>query len=237
MNATMDVDKFKDGIREALCEALAEKEDAKRLSKLEELVKEAEGTIQNLTEVIGNKEEELASASDSVDELNTAIEELKAKYAELEEKLSAAAEEKKTLEERAAQAESKLASIEAEKRLAGRMRELEEAKVLAAADARQAQEDRVKEMSDEEFTAYKAERVELRNQLEVELKAAAEKASQSDSGNKDDEVQPDNKDTASEDDGAAAAAATLNIEVASVSLRNKYKKLGEAMAERIKNRE
>lgn len=238
MNATMDHDKFVGGIREAVREALAEKEEANRLEKVEELLQTAEDTINELTSTINKKDSELAASTEAQEDLKAKLEELQTKHAELEEKLAAAGNTTQELEERASKAEKELADIAADRQLELRMAELEEAKVSSTDDERRkAQADRIRGMSDEEFAAYKQELVELRSRLEAELvKTNTEEASKEEVEDEGGEgVAPADLEKARKEQAAAAAAATLNIEVASEDIKSKYAKLGMAMAERLKN--
>lgn len=235
MNASMNDDKFRDGIREAVREALAEKEEANRIANVEALLHDAKTTINELTQAIADKEVELSSSQEERESLQAKIEELETQLADFTAKLDETEKSREDMEQRATAAEKELASIAADQRLAGRMAELEEAKVIAAGEAREAQEARIKELTDEEFAAYKAERVELRNQLEAEIKAASESAAASseddDAGN---EVPPADIEGARKEEAAAAAAATLNVEVASEGIKNKYLEMANKMAERLR---
>lgn len=242
MDATMNAEKFKGGIREAVREALAEKEEANRLAKVEALLNEAETTINELTEAVSDKDTELAAATESSEALKAKVTELEGQLADFTNKLDEADKVREEVEERASAAEKELASIAAEARLSGRMAELDEAKIGAAeGESREAQEARVRELNDEEFAAYKSERVELRNQLAAEFKAAAEAtaaeaAATSDKSDNDDagnEVAPADIEKARKEEAAAAAAATLDVEVASESIKNKYLELANKMAERM----
>lgn len=234
MTTTMDETKFRQGIREAIAEAMAEKEEAKRLENIESLLAAAQNTINDLTEVVTNKDVELASSSEEVTSLKAKVEELKTKTAEFETKLSDADKSADELKERASLAEKELASIEADRALLGRMTELEEAKVVAPDESREAQEERVRAMGTEEFAAYKAERVELRTQLQAELKeAAAVEAAAAAAANEDgDSVEEITKKE--EAAAAQAAAGLLNMELASEDLLSKYRKLGDGLAARMR---
>jgi uncharacterized coiled-coil protein SlyX len=216
---------------------MAEKEEAKRLENIESLLSVAQNTINDLTEVVSNKDVELATSSEDVTTLKAKIEELEAKTAEFEAKLVDADKTSEELTERATTAEKELASIEADCALTERMTELEEAKVAAPGESREPQEERVRTMNNEEFAAYKTERVELRTQLETELKeaaaveaAAAAKAAEGDEGETAEEK-------AKREEAAAAveAASILNVEFASEDLISKYRKLGEGLAARMRN--
>lgn len=224
MSATMNDDKFKGDIREAVAEVMAAKEDAARFNTIEALLNDSQSTINELTESISEKELELATSSEEVTALKTKVEELEAKAEEFLAQLADASKTSEELTERASLAEKELAGIAADKALAGRMADLEEAKVALSGDKREAQETRVRDMGEEEFAAYRDERVELRALLEAELKEAASAA---------DEGKNDDKGVTAEEAAAVAAvaaAATLNVETASASVVSKYLDFGETLA-------
>jgi chromosome segregation ATPase len=230
MNAP-DQATFVEGMRAAIKEVLAEREEANQLDKVEELLSRAESTINELSETITAKDEELAAVSTVTEGLKAQIEELKAKAVELEEKLAEADKKAEEREGRAVAAEEKLASIEADKKLTVRMEELAEAKVVKAEDKREAQKERVRAMSDEDFIAYKEELVEMRNEVEAELRAAA--ATDEGQTTEGVTVPPADLDKARREDAAAAAAATLNIEVVSEDVKSMYHEMAAAMAKSL----
>lgn len=230
MTATMDDNKFKDGIRAAIAEAMAEKEEAKRLENIESLLSVAQSTINDLTEVITNKDVELASSSEETNSLRAKVEELEAKTTEFETKLADADKSVEDFKERASVAEVALASIEADKSLSVRMSELEEANVAAPSAGRDAQEARVREMSVDEFAAYRDERVELRTQIQAELKESASKSDEESSKEENSAELESKKEEAA---AAEAAAGLLNMELASEDLLSKYRKLGDGLAARM----
>ncbi len=231
-----DQEKLAGITREAVREAMAEKEEADRLSKMEELLTTATAETGALTEVLATKEEEIVSASGERDSLAAQLEELRIETEKLKDALVAASKDNEKLEERASTAEATLAGIEAEKNLAGRMAELEEAKVIKAEDKRTAQEDKVRGLSEEEFATYKEELVDFRTEWEAE-KAVAEKeaASKEQADEKAEAVADAEKEKAQKEEASAAAAAALNIEVASESTLKKYLSWGKQLADDMKN--
>jgi len=235
MTAT-DNDKLVGGIREAIREALNEKEEAARVENVEALLKTAQSTIDELTATVDSKNEELASSAEDRKVLQLKINELEAMTAELREKLDTADNTANKLEERASKAENELADIAADKALAVRMSELEEAKVAyASADTRTAQETRVRSMNKEEFASYKQEMVELRAQLEKEIKAASETASVVVEGDPETVVVPADLDRALKEEAAMAAAATLDVEIPNQDLKDKFARFGKALAANLSN--
>lgn len=223
MSANMD-DKFTVDIREAVAEIMAAKEDAERVNTIEALLNDSQKTITDLTESIETKELELSASAEAVTELKTKVQELEAKAEEFEVMLVDAKKGTDALEERASVAEKELAGIESARALAGRMVELEEAKVALSGEKRAGQEDRVSNMNDEEFASYKEERTELRAELEAELKEAASAASDA----KTDETGLSAEEVAAA--AAAAAAATLNVENASATVQSTYLDFAKSLA-------
>lgn len=233
-----DQGKFVEGIRSAIKDVLAEREEASRLDKVEDLLSTAESTINELTDTITKKEEALVVASSDNDSLRAQVEELKLKAEELETKLSDADKKSEELEGRATAAEKELANIEAGRRLESRMTELEEAKVSKSGEKREAQTVRVRDLSDEEFAAYKQELVDIRSDVEAELKAVAAEAKKASEktaveGEGVVAVPPADLDKALREEAAAAAAATLDIEVVSETMASTYLEMAAAMASNI----
>jgi len=221
-------EQFADLAREALREAMAEKEDAERLVAVEALLTEANAKVSNLAETVVSKEAERAAVAEERESLLVQVEALRAEIEKFKADLDMVSRAKEEFEGRAVQAEGELAQLATVRLLAARMAELETEKVAKAGEKREVQETRVCAMSDEEFASYKDELVEMRSSLEAELKAAMETAAQ-EVANSDSEVLPADLEAA-QLEGAALAAASLNIEVASTDLKSRFTKMGEAMA-------
>ncbi len=238
MTAKVDHENFVGGVREAVRDALAEKEEADRLSKVEELLQASESTINGLTDTITNKDAEMAASTEERDALLAKVAELETKATELEERLSEANKGSDEHKARAATAEKELASIEDARVLEVRMAELVEAKIASSGEeALAAQAERIGGMSEEDFSSYKQERVALRTQLETELKAQAEATAAQEAKENKEGAGVDDKtsdlETANKEKAAAAAAAQLDIEVPSEDLKTKYKAFGETLARKI----
>ena len=103
--------------------------------------------------------------------------------------------------------------------LVERVKVLEEASVLRSGKALDIQKAKIREMTDEDFEAYKEELVAIRKELEEELKKNI--------ANKDDKNDKDK------------ATASLNLEddTDDDDVKAKYKKLGKALAEYISKKE
>ena len=210
--------------------------------------------------------------AETIDELTEALEaknaevaELEAKLSESDEKLATAASELEAAKTETETAKTDLEKVETEisemkkdKAMELRVAELEKAGVLRSDKEGQAK--KVRDMSDEEFAAYKEELVSVRETIVAELAQAAKKAEEEkaaaedaednkEDASDDDAGDDDNKEDASEDDDAVdtapanidpgqAVSAALNMEVfPSADLKDKYGKLGQAMAEMFKKQD
>jgi DNA repair exonuclease SbcCD ATPase subunit len=153
--------------------ALLETDSQSKLERAALAVEKAEKTIEELLSDVAERDTELAAVTAQAKELTDKVQTLEVKARELEEAL---AEARKSLDEqkvRAEKAEEALSLIEQERRLHGRVLELEAAKVLKSGDKLEAQRNRVKVMSDEEFASYRDELVDLRSELEAALRESA----------------------------------------------------------------
>jgi hypothetical protein len=133
-----------------------------------------------------------------------------------------------------------------------RMLELEEAKVVFSTDVDK-QFAKVRGMSDEDFSAYKTERVELREAVAKELadQQAAAQAATEDNSNSTSTDDDDDKEKASSDEDnddvvvtpppnvgpGQSMAAAMNFETRpSDDMVKKYAELGNAMAAAFKSK-
>lgn len=225
-----DKKELQDMVREAIDDAMSEKEEATRRAKIEEVLETAQNTIDELNKVVEEKDTLLAEAAEEKDSLSQRVEQLLAEAKELQDNLAKAEEDRKEVEDRANVAEASLAEIAKDRKLEERMVELAEAKVVKSAEEKlEIQKARVREMGDEEFASYKEELVDLRSSLEEELKAAASK--------EDDEDDNGGLTVAPADIGKArqetAGAGLPDAEAVASSQLDVYKKLGAAMAAKM----
>lgn len=228
-----DTNKMAEEIRAILKDLLSETEEKARLAKAEQIVQSAESTILELTNAVTSREDEVTSLTGDNEGLTKEVEELKSKIAELEGQLEESSKSFKEIEEEANKVKAELASLAKDRQLEVRTRELEEAKVLRRSDKLEAQKARVRDMDDEEFAAYKAELVEIRAELEKTLKEQAGGNPEGDPPEGDPEVvevAPPDLDKA----GKEAAAAALNVEVASEDIKSKWDAWGKALAENMR---
>lgn len=225
---------FMEQVREAVRAVMNEKDQAEKAKRVEALetamqtaTKEAEDTIKELSESLSKKTAEAADVVEERDSFAAKVEELEAKTKELQAKLEESEKSTEELKERASKAENELADISKDRALDIRMKELEEAKVASKGDRLEVQKAKVREMADEEFSAYKEQLVEIRSEVEKAVKEEA--ASKTEPGdNKVDVLPPDL-------DKADKAAAAINAETETETLKDKFAQMGKALAARMES--
>lgn len=215
-----------DKVRDAVKEELKKHEISEQLGEVEAQLELAQTSITDLTEVLAAKDGELAKLTEERSELLKQLATLDEKLKGLEAKVAEVEKLGTDFEQRAVAAETALADISKDRALEVRMRELEEAKVAKRGEKLQLQKAKVREMSTEEFAAYRDELVEVRAEVEASFKAAAAV---------EDEKPADEIVTPPADLSAAGKeAAALNVEGATVeSFKDRVRLLGEAMANKI----
>jgi len=219
----------------------SEKEEAEVRRKTEEALQKSAETIGELTAALEEKNGES-------EEVATKIEELEAKVAELTSELEAAQTEKASAEEKLTEAESTIEEMKKDKAAEERLAQLEEAGVSSGKEAQLA---KIREMDDEEFAAYKEERIELRNAVIAELETsqseeASEEENEEEASEESEEAsEEENEEEASEEgdevdttpakvDPGQTVSAALNFETRpSKDVMSKYAELGKAMAENM----
>lgn len=239
-----------------VADIFSQKEEAEQKAKTEEALQKSAETITQLTEALEAKNTESDETASQIADLQSQIEELNSKLEaaqnEAEEVAAKLTESEKTIEE---MLKDKAADL--------RMAELEEAGV--ALSNRDGQKAKVREMEDEEFAAYKEELVDIRSAVQAELakkeeekaeegteeETPAEEASNEEEENKEDETaseeEQESEEASEEDDEETppanvdttkATAAAMNFEVRpSDDLIAKYRKLGDAMANRWRKKD
>lgn len=240
---TQDVKEIVDSIFQQKEENAMRKETENALNKsaekINELVASLEAKDGELSE-LGNKVEELESTvvglSDKISELETEKSDLEKEKAEFDSV-------KKELSKKAEAAEEELGNMKKDQLAKARFTELTEVGIAASDEkAVEDQISKIREMEDEVFKAYKAERVELRKSIVAELEASSD-------GNTPANADEDPEKVAAaklkaEEEAAAgsdepiepmrAVAAALNLEtLPSEDMVSKYKELGKAMAKNM----
>lgn len=235
-------DQMKKEIEAVVNDIFKSKEEAEMRKSAEEALKNSAATITQLTESLEAKEKELSKVEEELSLLKESVNGLE----ENNKTLASAKEEfdkakadfeviKMELEKRAETAESVIAEIKKEQLVKARMEELSAAGVSPTDDA---QLNKIKEMSDEEFASFKTERESLRKSILAEL-AAVEAKKKEDATKTDDGVSPEVAAAKSKPavDPGQAVAAMLNFDVRpDQTMIDKYKALGTAMAESIVGR-
>jgi len=161
-------EKLKKDIESVVATIFSEKEEAEMRKKTEEALEKAAATIEDLTNTLEEKNAE-------AEEQESKFSEIQAKVTDLESELEAARNETESVKEQLTEKETELEEIKKDRAADVRMAELEEAGVAHRTDeAKDAQVARIREMSDEDFAAYKEELVSIRQSVLDELAASAE---------------------------------------------------------------
>jgi chromosome segregation ATPase len=244
-------EKLKEEIKAAVASIFSEKEEADMRKKTEDALQRSAETIQELTASLEAKNEEL-------DQKNEKIVEADEKAQTLQAELEAAKQEVKDVTDKLTAASVELEKIKKDIAAEKRMVELKEAKIADLNEASQLE--KVREMTDEEFASYKAERIALREAVVAEIKAAMEKdqatevetkakaeaeaaaaKAEAEAKAKAEAAAAGSEENTSEDDKGTppanitpghAVSAALNMEIIpSKDVINKYAELGKALAE------
>lgn len=218
-------------------QVFSKKEEASQKQAMQEALTESATTIENLTTSLEDLQTQLDEAKTSYKE---EVASKDTKLSEISTELEAAQKKSEDLEAELAKVNEEIEDMKKDKIAEARMVELEEAKVKVSVDVEK-QFAKVKEMSDEEFAAYKADREELRA-------AVAKELADSQTVTEEPETVEDNKTTASatepEEETAEEAvtppaeislghaiASAMNFEtIPSEDIVSKYADLGKAMA-------
>ncbi len=242
-------DNLKKDVEAVVAKIFSEKEETEIRKQTEEALSKAAATIEDLTVSLEAKNSE-------VSELTEQLSEAKEKATNLETDLEAVKEEIAEAKKHSAELESTLEEIEKDKATALRITELEEAGVISD---KEAQSSKVREMTDEEFASYKDELAAVRAAIIAELsksdeteekeEAVTEEKEEADTEEKEEKEEADTeekegteeaeKEDAEEEetppaniDKDQAVEAALNLELAAADdIKNKYQKLGTAMAD------
>jgi len=242
----MEKEQMRTEVRAMVDDLFNEKEESEIRKKTEIALEKSATTISDLTSTLEEKATEMAELETKVSESEDSIQSLK-------KELEAAREELETSKASLESKEQELADMNKAKVADERMTELEAAGVARA--EKDSQVEKIKEMSDEEFTSYQEELVYVRRAVEAELEKATkdleakkeedakkseEDAKKSEEEAKNAEELKSEKEKKSDTEQAKitpgqAAMAALNMECTPDSnLMSKYAKLGEALAAKWK---
>lgn len=236
---------------EAVVTAIFSKKEEAEMRELTELeLQKAAKTIEDLTSVLETKKTEFSEVEVKLTEANEKVE-------NLESELEAARAEIETSNDKLTETEKALEEMKKDEVANVRMSELEEAKVIRS--DREAQIAKIREMSDEDFVAYKEELVAIRQSVVAELEAnqantpapaeeetpsvvnpteeeGSEEDVDKDEGASEEDAEEDEDTPPANVDPGDAMAAALNMETASIDddILTKYSNLGKTMAENLK---
>lgn len=205
----MDINnpKIKEEVERLVQEILAGQASADASTKIEAALNDASATIEELKErtcVLKKQADESIAAKEEVE---TAKASLETDLQAFKEQVEALTEKNRELEERASKAESTLDGIKKDQTAEKRMEELSSLKVARVSEeAFSAQKELVREMTDEEFSSYRDDRVAVREEL---LTSVAQEIAVASSGSKVEEP------TSVGDEGAAGEELTPPADIES----------------------
>jgi chromosome segregation ATPase len=226
----MDRNELKRDIEQVVAAIFSEKEEADIRRMTEEALETSAKTITELTTSLEERNAELA-------EFEEKISESESKVSNLETELEAAQTEIETYKGKLSESEKALEELKKDRASEIRMAELVKAGV--ATSNTKAQSAKVREMSDEDFAAYRDELLELRAAVETELKNNAEAEEAEEKVEEKEEEEAAEEEVAEEEEvvppvninPAHAAMASMNMEIIpNADLISKYAELGQAMA-------
>jgi len=233
-----------------------QQEESVMRKETEEALRNSKDVINELNESLEAKDSELTEAKEEISNFNDTITELNDKVSELEESIKTLEQEKSDFEsreadivKRAEKAEEDLEDIKKDLLAKARFGDLKEAGIASSNEEDQTA--KVREMSDEEFSAYKDELLVIRESIIAELKnsdstdvSATETEGDVTTGTENVSTEESNEVVESDEEDAAgsedpinpmhATAAALNMEVVpGKDVLAKYKELGNQMAANI----
>jgi len=220
-------------------QVFSRKEEASQKQAMQEALTESATAIENLTTNLEDLQSQFDDAKVSYEEELASKD---TKLSDLSTELEAAQKKSEDLEAELAKVNEEIDSMQKDKVAEARMAELEEAKVKVSTDV-DTQFAKVKEMSDEEFAAYKADRVELRAAVAKELaesQAVVETIETVVEDNKEEASAVEPEAEVEVEEGVTppaeispghAIASAMNFEtIPSEDVASKYADLGKAMA-------
>ena len=232
----MEKDKLLDDVKQIVDEIFAEKQKSSQMEKTQDALNESAETIENLTQSLEDTKAKLEAIQETATNDN---EDKDSKISKLTTELEAAQKKVEDLETKLVSTEESLDNIKKDQLAEARIKELIDNKV-AIVNNLEVQTAKVREMSEEEFSSYKEERIILRQAVEKELEEAAiAKATATASNDDTNSTEGGEEDTdittppAKIAPGQAIAAA-MNFETnPSDDVKAKYADLGKAMAATI----
>jgi hypothetical protein len=244
-------EKVRKEIEDAVASIFSEKEEVDSRQRTEDALTASATTIEELTTTLETKNSE-------VDAMEVSVSETDEKISNLESELEAAKTEIETTNESLAEATKQVDDMIKDKAADERMADLAGSGV-ARAD-KDAQREKIRDMSEEDFASYKEELVSIREAVLEELKEVKQTASEeeadeevaekeagkeeSEEGSEEEaeeeasEEEGEVETPAAEIDSGKALAAAMNMEIfPSDDLIKKYGDLGNAMAAALTNKD
>jgi len=248
-------EKLTQDIQEIVDSIFKQKEEVAMRKETEDALNKSANKINELVASLEAKDSELSEMVAKAEELESKITELSTKTSELESGLEKEKSDfeatKEELVKRAETAEEEIENIKKDQLAKARFGELTEAGVAAADEkAIEDQISKIRDMEEEMFESYKAERVELRTSIVAELEASTtEETAVETETTSEEEVSEKTEETSEEDDETAAVesedaiepmkavAAALNLEtLPSNDVISKYRDLGKEMAKKFERK-
>lgn len=210
-------EQLKKDIEAIVAEIFSQKEEAEKKLRTEEALQKAATTITELTEALEAKNVAENEAAVQIASLQETIQDLTSK-------LEAAKKEIEDMNTKLISAENVINDLYKDKAAEVRMQELVYSGI--ALSNKEAQFAKVRNMSDEEFAAYKDELLALRKAVEAELSKNLKQPPEEAKTKTADVPPPAVKST-------DAVKAALNVEARTDTLLSKYSELGTALAQRM----
>ena len=250
-------EKLRKDVEAVVAAIFSEKEEDEIRKQTEAALNKSANTIEELTEALEAKNTE-------VDDLKSEVSVSEKKSGQVQTELEAAKEELEGVKTKLSEAETALEEMKKDKATELRMVELEQAGVVSD---KEVQESKIRDMSDEDFASYKTELVTLREAILAELTKMKESEESEEVGETEkttettetEETAETTETTESEEVGETeetaeeessevidpanidpqhAMSAALNLEIyPSADMKEKYDKLGQAMASLMVNKE
>lgn len=187
-------EKLKKDIEAHVATIFSEKEEAEMRRKTEDALQKAAVTIEDLTNSL---EEKTAEA----DEVESKFSESTDKVSTIESELEAAKEEIENVKTQLSDKESEIEEMKKDRAADVRMDDLGEAGVVHKnEEAKTNQIAKVREMSDDEFAAYKDELISVRQAVMDELAAAEETSEEKSEEGSEDTEESEENETGSEEE-------------------------------------
>ena len=184
-------EKLRKDVKAVVAEIFSEKEEAEIRKQTEDALNTSAETIEELTNTLEAKNVEF-------DELQSKLTESEEKAENLQTELEAAKEELEGTKTKLSESEATLEEMKKDKATELRMSELEKAGVVSD---KEAQANKVREMSDEDFESYKSELESLR----AAILAAFEKSEGSEEEEAAGTEEPESKEAGEESEEGAEA--------------------------------